>query len=215
MAAPLPSRTQNSSGSIPRPPAPRPTEAGAPGRPGVDLSLVVGRRNGAPEPPVVDEPFAIAFRGYDRQQVDERMEDLKGRVGRLRIRAEAAEAELKVALSRLKDVDTGPPAGAESGFGVRVEKVLRLAEDEADAIRREAEREAAAELTRAGERAKRLVADAEKAAQQQRDAADREVERLAGIRDEVRAQMATLHRLLADGLGAKVEGAAAAKAARD
>lgn len=148
MAAPLPSRTKNSNGSIPRP-APRPTEPGAPGRSGVDLSLVVGRRNGAPEPPVIEEPFAIAFRGYDRQQVDERVEDLKGRVGKLRIRAEAAEAELNAALSRLKDVDAAPPAAAESGFGVRVEKVLRLAEQEAADVRTKAAKEASEVLERA------------------------------------------------------------------
>jgi cell division septum initiation protein DivIVA len=269
MAAPLPSRATTPSGSIPRSPAPRPTEAGRPGRPSVDLSLVVGRRV-APDAPVIDEPFAVAFRGYDRQQVDERIEDLKGRAGKLRIRAEAAEAELNAALSRLKEVAAAPPAESESGFGVRVEKVLRLAEqeaadvrtkaakeasevleraraeaeahrheveqsliarvaqldheaarrtaalnereqeiadklaaarEEADAIRSEAERDAAAEVGRADERAKRLVADAEKAAQQQREAAEREVARLAGIRDEVRSQMADLQQVLVDGLG--------------
>lgn len=147
MVAPLPSRATTPVGSIPRSPAPRPTEAGRPGRTGVDLSLVVGRR-GAGEPPVIDEPFAVAFRGYDRQQVDDRIEDLKGRVGKLRIRAEAAEAELTAALSRLKDVDVAP-AESESGFGVRVEKVLRLAEQEAADVRTKAAKEASEVLERA------------------------------------------------------------------
>jgi hypothetical protein len=244
---------------------------------GRDSNTLVGRRPAPPGLPANEEPFATGFRGYDRQQVDERMQELAERVDKLRIRAEAAEADLRAALSRLKEVEQAqPPADAQTaGFGVRVEKVLRLAEQEvaqvraraaqeaselleraradaeahrheveqsliaraaqldhdaarrttglnereqeiadklaaahqeADLVRASAERDAAQELSRADKRAQQVLADAEKAAQQQRETAGREVDRLAALRDGVRAEMAELHRVLAAGLGVDPQG---------
>jgi hypothetical protein len=62
-------------------------------------------------------------------------------------RAEQAHTELRALQSQLEQVGEQP--GGQGGFGYRVEKLLRAAEDEAADVRSSAAREAASELERA------------------------------------------------------------------
>ncbi|MBW0106144.1 DivIVA domain-containing protein [Pseudonocardia sp. KRD291] len=212
--------------------------------------------------------FAVVLRGYDRAQVDARLEELDRRIGDEIRRADAAEAALgatRSQLRRLQDGAAASTAGDERSFGVRVERVLQAAEREAsdlrekaateaaalvetaraeveqqrrqteqallgraatldheftaraaslDArqrdvddriataereaqrIRDEAERAAAEERAGAERRAADLMRHAEEAVREQRADASRDVGRLAGLRDEVRAELARLRGVL-------------------
>ena len=97
----------------------------------------------APEqPPVEPVPqFDVAIRGYDRRQVDERLSyltaELRAAEAALR-RADHTEADLRQQLRQQATTQT------ESTFGFRVEKILRLAEDEAREVREQANAEAGA-----------------------------------------------------------------------
>lgn len=88
-----------------------------------------------------DIVFATALRGYDRGQVEARIGELVARCGAEASRAERAEAELRAALERVERLqDSGAEARQEpgndgGGFGVRVERVLKLAEREAAELR--------------------------------------------------------------------------------
>src|SRR5262245_29066564 len=101
-------------------------------------------------PTDIDKPdFAVAVRGYDRRQVDARLQQLDAEIAGLQRalqqhdkRAGQAEDELRAALTKLKEADqAGDPSQEREGFGYRVEKVLRMAEVEASDIRTKAVRE--------------------------------------------------------------------------
>lgn len=103
-----------------------------------------------------DRPdFAMAMRGYDRRQVDEHLQVLSAKLAAAqrereqeKHRAVQAENELRSALDKLKQGGEGPPESQE-GFGFRVEKVLRMAEQEAIEVRARAAREAAGLIEKA------------------------------------------------------------------
>lgn len=110
------------------------------------------------------DAFDTVLRGYNRLQVDSRIADLTEQIDALEAdkqamaaqlasmqrRADSAEQELAGALARLADsrekvVD---PESAQS-FGYRAERILRMAETEANDVRTAAIQEAAALLAKA------------------------------------------------------------------
>lgn len=97
-------------------------------------------------------PFDVVRRGYDRDQVDAQLRELRERLSAAetaRVTAEqharATEDELRTA--RAKGAG-GEPAPSES-FGFRAEKILRLAEHEASDVRARAAKEATAVVEQA------------------------------------------------------------------
>jgi cell division septum initiation protein DivIVA len=112
----------------------------------------------AVDPQVPDRfGFGTVIRGYDRRQVEDRINGLSAELAESRYareqaeqRAAQAEEELRAALTKLKEAG-GKSGGGEAreGFGFRVEKMLRMAEVEASDIRGKAAREAAALVERA------------------------------------------------------------------
>lgn len=82
--------------------------------------------------------FDTTMRGYDRGQVDQRIQELVAQLLVTMERAETAERELAQA------ADDGRGA-----FGGRIEKMLRIAEHEAEELREEAKREASEILEQA------------------------------------------------------------------
>jgi DivIVA domain-containing protein len=114
--------------------------------------------------------FVTVMRGYDRIEVDEYVRDTRRTVQSLRAelaqsderrrraeqRAESAEQEMRTAQPR-----SAPPA--EEGFGMRAERLLRIAEQEAAEIRSGAAREAAATLQQSRAEAERARHEAEQA----------------------------------------------------
>ena len=118
--------------------------------------------------------FVTVMRGYDRIEVDEYVRDTRRSVQRLRAElaesenrrrraeqhAEAVGKEIRAARAQL---DARPTAPTEEGFGVRAERLLRIAEQEAAEIRSGASREAAATLQHSRAEAERARHEAEQA----------------------------------------------------
>lgn len=153
-------------------------------------------------PPVEQNPvpqFDLVFRGYDRRQVDERLSylasELRSAEAALR-RADHTEAELRQLRQQVS-------AHNENTFGFRVEKILRLAEEEAkeardqanaeaDAHRREVEQEIA-ERTAAMEQQERELADKRASVERQLQAMRAQAERDAdGVRVAAEQQAGAL-----------------------
>src|SRR3954470_22457284 len=91
-------------------------------------------------------PFDVALRGYDRDQVDAHLASLEsefsgalGERDRLAERVKQLEARVEE-LHLQPDEERVPeqPASPLSGFGARIEKIMRVAEEEAAAVRDEA-----------------------------------------------------------------------------
>lgn len=137
--------------------------------------------------------YATVRRGYDPRQVDEHVEALSARAAAAeteRYRADIAEDELRAALTELKAArsrtapapgrpgPTGPDRAArgdgDEGFGLRVERMLREAEREAEQERDAAARQAADILARAHAEAESHRREVERAL----------AERLAALDDE-------------------------------
>lgn len=98
-------------------------------------------------------PFDIAIRGYDRRQVEERLAYLTAELvatddalRQSEMRAAELNEQLRIAVGRLRHA--GGAATNES-FGFRVEKILRLAEEEARELRSHGAADAAALVERA------------------------------------------------------------------
>ena len=122
-----------------------------------------------------DRPaFVTVMRGYDRVEVDEyvrethranrrlraELEESKRRGQRAEQHAEEVEKEVRAVRAQL---DARPTAPAEEGFGIRAERLLRIAEQEAAEIRSAASREAAATLQQSRAEAERARHEAEQA----------------------------------------------------
>ncbi|MFD5826127.1 DivIVA domain-containing protein [Lentzea sp. NPDC060358] len=105
------------------------------------------------EPAGGQDRFAVVFRGYDRQQVDEYVQALQERAARL----EKAVRDGVADLPEHADLDV---PGAAAGIGSRIERVLKLAEAEAAELRDDALRECS-ELC---DEAKRFKEDTERSA---------------------------------------------------
>jgi cell division septum initiation protein DivIVA len=104
--------------------------------------------------------FESALRGYDRRQVDEfvaagraEVEQLRAELAEARRQQQAAAQHVEAVERELRDLRTRPAStgsGApEEGFGARVEKLLRLAEQEAAEARSSATGEAAVIIEKA------------------------------------------------------------------
>ncbi|MDQ3904181.1 MAG: DivIVA domain-containing protein, partial [Actinomycetota bacterium] len=97
---------------------------------------------------LTDTTFDVALRGYDKRQVDERLRVLAAELAAADNAVAAANqriAMLEDALSQGRHASDGEPVG-DANFGARVEKILKLAEDEAREVRAQAEAAAAAVL---------------------------------------------------------------------
>src|SRR5215207_9379979 len=99
-------------------------------------------------------PFDVALRGYDRDQVDAHLASIESEFSsavaeRDRLVERVKHLETRVEELHLADESdaaerTGSPL---TGFGARIERIMRTAEEEATAVREEAE--AAVERERA------------------------------------------------------------------
>jgi cell division septum initiation protein DivIVA len=99
----------------------------------------------------MDTGFDVALRGYDKRQVDERIRALVAElVAADNALAAAAQriSMLEDALSQVRHASDGEPAG-DANFGARVEKIMKLAEDESREVRAQAEAAAGALLDQA------------------------------------------------------------------
>lgn len=148
--------------------------------------MTARNRPGAEEAPIQDSPFDVVERGYDHRQVDERLEYLNTLItdsaSALREADERnadLDAQLRIALEKLRAADEGP------SFGFRVEKILRLAESEAKQVRERAQ--AAAD---------RLMAEVETKLAQRRESAERELHQLVTLRQQVLAELHNARRMI-------------------
>ncbi len=157
-----------------------------------------------------DIRFDVVRRGYDREQVDERMRFLGGELAT----AEHALTAARDRAATLEDELTSVRGELgrrvpEAGFGDRVEKILRLAEDEAAEIRQRAEDEVAQTrqrsedeareiVERARAEAEQLIGDATEQAQQRTRHGEQELERLGALREDVQKRLRSAKKVLDD-----------------
>lgn len=90
---------------------------------------------------VKDAGFDVVLRGYDKRQVDERMRILVSKLAAAENALQEANqrtALLEDALGQLRSA-SGSESPGDVNFGARVEKILKLAEDEAREVRSQAE----------------------------------------------------------------------------
>jgi cell division septum initiation protein DivIVA len=138
----------------------------------------------------------VALRGYDRDQVDAHLASLESeftgalserdrlaeRVKQLENRVE--ELHLQSGDEREEPEQTASPL---SGFGMRIEKIMRVAQDEAAAVREEAQ----AEIERERADAKKKVATIQQAAEKDATAHRQKVQSEAsGLLDKARQEAA-------------------------
>jgi DivIVA domain-containing protein len=126
--------------------------------------------------------FREAKRGYNTQDVDEFIEQVKvdygnheAMVREARQRAEAAEA--RVADAERRAAEAADRASATSDADETLKRTLVLAQRTADAAIKEAEEQAARTLTSAQDQAARLLADAQEATARARAEAESEAQR--------------------------------------
>ena len=126
--------------------------------------------------------FREAKRGYNTQDVDEFIEQVKvdygnhdAMVREARQRAEAAEA--RVADAERRAVEAAERASATSDADETLKRTLVLAQRTADAAIKEAEEQASRTLTSAQDQAARLLADAQEATARARAEAESEAQR--------------------------------------
>lgn len=111
-------------------------------------------------PPPTEPPlFATALRGYDRSQVDEHLAVVRNEAMALRhqlaesenrrVRAEHHAAATEHELRSVRDQQRSSDVGGSDSFGVRAEKIMRLADQEASDTRAAAARDSAALLEEA------------------------------------------------------------------
>lgn len=137
--------------------------------------------------------FETAPRGYQRHQVDRyvtalqrQLAELSRRAGEAEQRLAAREAEL--ALLRVEAARRDPSPGTarpSQWLGWRLERVLSLAEEEAEAIRAEARAEAARTVADAAREADRIRAGARREREDLRRQAARVHDRLAAMGQEL------------------------------
>jgi cell division septum initiation protein DivIVA len=156
------------------------------------------------------ESFALTWRGYDRAQVDERIDELLAEIRLLTAdrdaavseaehlvrqleRARAGQAELIARIDRLCRTPADPAA-----VGERVRHLLGLAHAEADVIVATARERAAAIVREADDAADRRTADARAQAYRIVDDARRRADRLAAIERRTAERLRQLDDFLAD-----------------
>jgi DivIVA domain-containing protein len=140
-------------------------------------------------------PFDVALRGYDRDQVDAHLASLESEFSgalnerdRLAERVKQLEARVEELHLQSGDEDSAErPASTLNGFGVRIEKIMRVAEEEASAVRQEAKEEMDRERAEAKKKTAALQAAAEKDAAAHRQKVQAEA---SGLLDKARQEAA-------------------------
>lgn len=160
-----------------------------------------------------DVDFRVAYRGYDRDEVDDFLERVAVAVGQLQqqlteavARARSAESRLKAGPGAASAPEAAPaapsPARAAEAEDLNEElrRTLVLAQRTADSAIREAREQAAQIRADAEERAQRTVTDAEAGARRKADEARTkllaEIAELEGIRESMRGDVSVLERHL-------------------
>ena len=162
---------------------PRPSQ-GAPTNPGRALDENIERRR-----------FVTVIRGYDRIEVDEYIDDLLAVISTLRTSIGDAERVRRSLEERLAAADRraaekaeAPPVPSE-GFGMRAERLLRMAENEAAEIRAAAATESSAIVERARADAEQRRHEAEQALIARAAQVDEEAGRRTAALDEREAAL--------------------------
>ncbi|MDQ3760794.1 MAG: hypothetical protein M3460_03605 [Actinomycetota bacterium] len=99
---------------------------------------------------LADAAFDVVLRGYGKRQVDERLRFLSSELAAAEkaLLAATQRATILEELNEARAASGGEPLG-DSNFGARVEKILKLAQDEAREVRSQAEAAAAALIEQA------------------------------------------------------------------
>ena len=174
-------------------PRPRPSGAVPPqGGPGQNAGQPAGRP-GAFEDDTDRRRFVTVLRGYDRIEVDEYIDDLLAVVATLRSSTVEADkskrtAEERAAAAERRAAESAaapqPAAAPAEGFGMRAERLLRLAENEAAEIRAAAAAESSAVLERSRADAEQRRHEAEQALIARSAQSDQEIARRTAALDE-------------------------------
>jgi DivIVA domain-containing protein len=164
-----------------------------------------------------DVDFRVAYRGYDRDEVDDFLERVAVAVGQLQQQLAEAVSRARSAEGRLKAGGAGAPAPAAApaaaerapsparaaeaeDLNEELRRTLVLAQRTADAAVREAREQAAQIQSDAEERSQRTLADAEAGARRKADEARTrllaEIAELEGIRESMRGDVSVLERHL-------------------
>lgn len=142
--------------------------------------------------------FDIVRRGYDRDQVDERLRDLEAELEqerRARQDSEQRNAELNEQLRNVRAELSWPSRESMPEVTDRVGQILQLAEEEAADIRSTAN----TELDEARTRGETELEAARESARSQRAAAAQEVDQLQAVRDDLRRRLLSARDVL-DGM---------------
>ncbi|MGW3993811.1 hypothetical protein [Amycolatopsis sp. NPDC004772] len=156
------------------------------------------------------ESFALTFRGYDRAQVDERIDELLAEIRLLTTDRDAAVAEAEHLARQLERARTDhaelsaradrlcrEPADP-AAVGDRVRHLLELAHAEAGEIVVTARERAAAIVAEADEAAERRTADARARAYRIVDDARRRADRLAAVERRTADRLRRIDAFLAE-----------------
>ncbi|MFC4946074.1 hypothetical protein [Pseudonocardia sp. GCM10023141] len=121
--------------------------------------------NGIPSP--AGNSFDLVRRGYDRDQVDAQLRELRERLAAAESARQAAEQHARATEGELRNAraqaSENTPAISQESFGFRAEKILRLAEHEAADVRNRAANEATALVEQARADAERHRHEVEQA----------------------------------------------------
>ena len=150
-------------------------------------------RSGGFEDDVERRRFVTVLRGYDRIEVDEYIDDLLAVVATLRTSATEADknkrtAEERAAAAERRATESAAApqqaAAPTEGFGMRAERLLRLAENEAAEIRAAAAAESSAVIERSRADAEQRRHEAEQALIARSTQTDQETARRTAALDE-------------------------------
>src|SRR5689334_8109079 len=171
----------------------RPRPGAIPNQGGSGAAQPSGRSGGF-ERDVERRRFVTVLRGYDRIEVDEYIDDLLAVVATLRTSAAEADkgkraAEERAAAAERRAAESAAAAKAPQptpteGFGVRAERLLRLAENEAAEIRAAAAAESSSIVERARADAEQRRHEAEQALIARSAQTDQETARRTAALDE-------------------------------
>lgn len=121
-------------------------------------------QNPGPRSAPAARPLDVVRRGYDRDQVDAALRELRDRLSATETARQTAEQHAGATEAELRTARTTPAEAAPTeSFGFRAEKILRLAEQEAADVRSRAAKEAAAVVEQARADAERHRHEVEQA----------------------------------------------------
>jgi cell division septum initiation protein DivIVA len=164
---------------------------------------------------MMDTAFDVVLRGYDKRQVDERLRVLDSELAAAQAAVRTA-TEQEDALSQARSAPSNEPV-CDMHFGARVEKILKLAEDEAREVRTQADQlfrvatadadkvakaaraEADQLVAQARAEAERLVAAATDTAAQREHSSAHELHQLSRLQEEINSDLCRVKDAL-DGL---------------